>query len=953
MPVIIRKRSTGSRRKQPPTASRSTAAPRFISPPWPSFRRGQKETDKSKAANEFASASTTFTTLINLITTAPTPDDKGYLEQAIYYRALSYFLKPDYDSAEKDLKQIVQQFPASLSRPDYYLRLGTLYAVEANDAVGGKQPAATVNAIAQKALDAFDNVSRDPNALVQANEANMSKAEILFLVASLNTNSSDGYAKALDAFRLVKRKDDMVSLQQQRLDELRKQAQTDAAAHASSGVNALASDSSLLISREQGRLKDLQEGTDPIIQSLIRMAECYVMMKQPDEARTILHRVSAHAKLTDEQQKEVDFQVLYSYVLGGQIDAANKALDDYLAKHKGDPQADTLSYQIAAELMKRKDFNGALAQAIRSLKDFPQGKVAGPALALQADALNQLGRSTEADALVDKFLAANPTSPVANQMFLTKAQGESSRGEMDKALADYGKVKDNASASPDLRAAADAGYIQTLNALKQYDKLIAEAKAFETAYPTSKALPTVLLFQGMALDNKHDPGAVAALQDVARKYPKDDASPFALFFVVNIYQRANNVPLMIQAAADFRKAFPDSYALLMQTADTVSTVLLKQKKFDDAIALYQPLAAAKDAAIAAAARTKIGSVWISAAKALGYYQSMGLPVRAEAEKRLAAGEQSYVDTLANSADQLDAVGDAFDGLISAGKLRRSWGLLKDADFGDYLTKTCATLTAPDMQARVEMAKAGLVFAKKDGGKEYPDAWASYQKIVAANPGLRLTRQESDQYGELAIWAKDYTTSMKVYNDLLANAAPNDNVAPADANYGIGATYLAQGDVAKAKDYFLKMQGALWHPHIADANFGIALALEQSTVGTDLDHALQIYGALMQNPNAGVKLQAKAMVGYGRILEKTGHCIVPLQTGPNEFGIHYYQQPDLLFGPATPEESAEGLYDAAQAQDKAGHKPDARVSYDKIIQTYATTAPDWVEKAKAAEATLGQ
>ena len=67
------------------------------------------------------------------------------------------------------------------------------------------------------------------------------------------------------------------------------------------------------------------------------MAECYVMLKEPDEARTILHRVAAHAKLTDEQQKEVDFQTLYSYVLGGQIAQANKALDDYLASTRAIP----------------------------------------------------------------------------------------------------------------------------------------------------------------------------------------------------------------------------------------------------------------------------------------------------------------------------------------------------------------------------------------------------------------------------------------------------------------------------------------------------------------------------------------------------------------------------------------------------------------------------------------
>jgi tetratricopeptide (TPR) repeat protein len=262
-----------------------------------------------------------------------------------------------------------------------------------------------------------------------------------------------------------------------------------------------------------------------------------------------------------------------------------------------------------------------------------------------------------------------------------------------------------------------------------------------------------------------------------------------------------------------------------------------------------------------------------------------------------------------------------------------------------------------MQARLEMAKAGLVFIAKDGAKDFPAALDRYRKVIEANPSLQLTRQETNQYGELLLAAKDYPTAEKVYNDLLGNAASGDQVTLGDAYYGLGATALGQGDLAQAKTWFMKLkalpQGGLWHPHIADANFGIALADEKSGQGSDLDEAKAIYAAIMQNPQAGVKLQAKAMLGYGRVLEKTGHCIVPTSVSANDFGIFYYQQPNLLFGPATPEESAEGLYSAGQALAIAGHKDDARKSYDNLVKTYATTAPDWVAKATTAEATLGQ
>jgi tetratricopeptide (TPR) repeat protein len=912
------------------------------------FYQGEKNVDKSPGDSSLAQAAAVLTALVNLVTTAPTPDNKAYLEQALYYRALTQFLRKDYADAEKDLLQLTQspQFNGSLLLPEYFLRLGSVYEAETNQAVTAKKPPEVIRAVADQALKAFDRVSTDPNALVQANGANMSKADVLFLIAQLDSTPA-GYEKALEAFRQVNRKDDLIPLQQRRLDELRKKSQA-----------APSNDSSLLIAREDKQLDDLKNGPDPIIQALIGMAECYVAMKEPDEARTILRRIVAHATLTPDQQQQVDLQTLLSYVLGGQTDKADKALTDYLGKHPGDPQADSISYQLAADLLNRKDYAGALAQAVRSLRDFPNGRYAADALALKAQVLNLLGQSAKSSQIIAEALKQNQNSPVANRMLLTKAQNEFGGGEFDAALADYQKVRDNNSAGPEMQSAADAGYIQTLQSMKRFDDVIREAKAFEAKYPDSKALSSVLLFAGLALDEKHDPGALAALQDVARKYPKDEAAPYALYYVVAIYQRTNDVPAMIQAANDLSKTYPEAYALIAQAADKVSAACLKLKKFDDALALYQPLADAPKPDVAAAARNKIGGIWLAAAKALGAYQSMPLAARPEAEKRLSAAEQAYTGTLEKFSNQLDAVGDALDGLVNAIKQRRSWGLLKDADLEAYLTKLAVreNLTTPEMQARLELAKAGMVFVIKDGAGQYPAALTRFKKVIAANPSLPLTRQETYQFGELLLAAQDYPAALKVYGDLLANAAPTDQIAQGDGYYGMGAANLAQGRVAQAKDYFLKLkalpQGGRWHPHILDADYGVALADEQSNQPAEIEEARQLYAQLMRDPAASVPLQAKAMLGYGRLLEKTGNVLKPTAQGPNEFAVHYYQEPHTLFGSAVPELSAEGLFDAGQAYEKAGDKANAKVQYDDLLKNYSATAPDWAAKAKAARAKLG-
>ncbi len=911
-----------------------------------------KKDDKAGGNNAMAQAAGTLTTLIDYINKNPTPDNKDFQEDAIYYRALAQFQREDYADAESDLQLLLQQFSTSLKVPDYLLLLGNLYAVETNNAVTAKKSPEEIRAEAQKALDTFNRVSSDPNALVQGNEANMSKAQVLFLIAQLDSGT-DGYEQALEALRLVRRKQDMIDIQQERLNELEKNS---AAALQNAGGAAMANANSRLIDRETDRLTQLQNGPDPIIQALILMGECYASMKEPDEARTIFHRLIAHATLTPDQQQEVDFQTLFSYVLGGQTDKANKALDDYLAKHAGDPQADSISCGIASKLLDRKDYAGALAQAERSLKDFPQGRSVPQVIAIQVQALTSLGRVDEARKILTDYIAQNPGSPVANQMLLTKAQGEMAQKDFTSALTDYKTVRDNPSASPEAQSAGAAGYIQALSSLQRYDEVIMASKAFATKYPESKALPTVQLFAAMALDRKGDPGAVAALQAVASTYPKDDVSPFALSYIVNIYQRTNNVPAMIQAASDLFKAYPTAYTYLGPAADAVGTEYLKEKKFDLAVAEYQNLVDAPKPEIAAAAYNNIGAVWLAAAKSMGAYQSMQVDGRTEAVKRLTDGEQSYLTTLQKFPDQLNAVGDAFEGLASDLKQRRSWGLLTDATMEDYLTKLAADFTDHDMTTRFDLAKAGLVFIQKKGATQYPAALARFKQALAANPNLSLTRQESNQYGALLVAANDYATALQVYTDLLNKADPKDAQTLADAYYGLGATYLAQNNFAQAKNYFLQMEalpgGGAWDPqHKANADYGIALANEQSGQDADLQAAQQTYAALMTSPGAGPLLQAKAMLGYGRILEKMGK-VMKAKPDDTEDAVDYYLRVNTFFSTATPNVSAEALFRAGQAYGKAGDKTNAKQQYETIKTTYKTSAPDWVAKAQAAEDLLG-
>ncbi len=906
---------------------------------------------EAQAAGYYRQAEDTLTTLAGFIQTDAPPATKELLEDVLYYQALAAFAQKKYEAAATDMNTLLQTFPSSLQRPDYLLLLGSIYAVQtSNDLTdaGNKKPIdkEKVRAEAQKAINALQKVSSDPNALVQGNQASMQTAEILYLIAQLDLPDTAGYAKALDAFRLVRRKADLVPVQQARLDQLRARSANDVR----SDDAALALKNSRLIDRETSQLSELQSGPDPIIQALIRMAECYISMKQPDEARTILHRLGV-VKLADDQQQDVDFQTLYSYTLGGQEDKANAALDAYLAKHPGDPRVDSISVQIGAALIGRGDYAGALAQAQRSLKDFPNGEHVGDAVLLESEALTKLNRLDEAGKVIGEFVAKNPTRPQALQLMVTKGEDQLAQGDLNGALKSFQQVKDNNAAGP-YQAAADAFYVNTLNRLNRYGDVIVEAKQFATKYPNSPDGAGVALLAALALDKKNDPGAIAALEDVAKKYAgKPDIGSFALFSACLIYQRENKIPELTKEVDTLRTSFPKAYALIGQATDLVAGVLLKAKKYEDAIATYQPLVSVPLPDVAADAQNKIGGIWLQDATSMGSYQSFQADEeRAEAEKRLQAAEQAYLATLKNFPDEGIAVGHAFKGLTDVGLQRQSWGLLQNGDLEDYLTKVCAGLTTPALQTHLELAKAGLVFVKKNGRDQYPAALDRFTKVLAASPGLELTSREADQYGQLLLAAKNYPKALEVYNALLATAKPTDQVKLADGYFGLGATYFAQGDLANAKLNFSKMQalsgGAAWSEHATEAQLDMAQIDEKAGNADDLNKAKAVYATIMQSQQAGARLQAESMLGFGRILEKTGHAVKAAGQADIDYATHYYEQVNLFYGPAAPELSAEGLYLAAQAYAKAGDTVDAAKDYATLRETYATTAPDWVAKIPA-------
>ena len=256
-----------------------------------------------------------------------------------------------------------------------------------------------------------------------------------------------------------------------------------------------------------------------------------------------------------------------------------------------------------------------------------------------------------------------------------------------------------------------------------------------------------------------------------------------------------------------------------------------------------------------------------------------------------------------------------------------------------------------MQTRLELAKAGFVFIDKNGVKKYPAALTRFKAAVAANPTLQLTRTEANRYGQLLIAGQDYPTAIEVYI-ALQKIDPRDDQVQADADYGLGATYFAQGNLDQAKLYFTQMKalrgGAAWHPHILDANYALAFIGEKSGQPSDLEASKETYAQLMQSPDASVELQAKAILGYGRILEAEGHTTTGTPPNTAESAVHYYQAGRYHLWTRRPGTSApKGFMPQAGSTTRRAIRPTPKRNINPSSRIIATTT--WAVKAQAAVA----
>ena len=360
------------------------------------------------------------------------------VEQANYGKAVAAYKSGDFDTAVGCLMDNLKKFQSSEMILDTEDLLAVTLTAQASTILqdkGDRQAAMDKFSLALQHLSRIIQIHKD---VALANDAQFQAGEVLF---NRGNNEEEGAARTKDltsaiaVYRLVQPKDLMVQAQGElmaQLQERRRQAVLSRIPGAADAVQRI-------MDRENAKLDALKNAADETMRAQLRIASCYFLLGQYDEARTMLRFLQPFAT-EDMEKKQVDYYILLSYASQGLTDKAQAAYEAFQAKYKGDPLGESLPLAMGAAYLKAGQPDKAIKFFQEEITLYPKSPLVNAALGQQAAALIGLKRYPEALDTYQKFLATNPPKDQAAQAGIGIANIYQTTGKMPDAIKQYQKV---------------------------------------------------------------------------------------------------------------------------------------------------------------------------------------------------------------------------------------------------------------------------------------------------------------------------------------------------------------------------------------------------------------------------------------------------------------------------------------------------------------------------------
>jgi tetratricopeptide (TPR) repeat protein len=517
-------------------------------------------------------------------------------DSAHYLRAILLMAIEHYDEAVKGFATVVTSFPQSPLRFPSQMNIGKArmnqaYALLATKE--GKEPkpedvTAARGIFTAQALPALQEAYSKSGDLAIMNEAVFYVGQILLTLQQSAPPSEDPAIKkqqetlllnALDSFRAVRSREEVVAAQEAKIEAFKKQIQLLTPGTPEYSGNKAALENLITIDEEK-KQKFLDE-QDQFLGARLAIARIFLIQKKFDECRVLIRYLQGQKELLE---KEKDARAnLANFLAVTYIEQKNLAKGDEAAEAfrrefnttpgMGHEAGEGLPLVLSAAYIENPtEANVARAAAIldQARKDYATWRYEGQSLQVQIGLLIGQEKYAEALVLVDKMLGANPRPEVEVDMLMTKAGVLRSMGQKlslpakaDEAALTYKVVMDKFPALPQAEEAQyeAASILETRNptaALAALQKFIDKFK--DTAgknEKTAKNVPLAQFLLGRVHQTANKPDdAIKAYRYLAEKWPESEPAPKSFFKVFDIQMERKNYTEAAKTMETYLQKYP-------------------------------------------------------------------------------------------------------------------------------------------------------------------------------------------------------------------------------------------------------------------------------------------------------------------------------------------------------------------------------------------------------------
>ncbi len=883
----------------PPPPPAINEAGRSILPQVLSAQASAMEPDDPKRKPAYEAAIKGFSEFIKTFQQSPE------VEQAIYGRALANFQLGNYADAISDLEGNVSKFPnsstISASRNLLALAYATKGSVELNKGDAAQRDAAFADY--QKAIEILRGIIANRTDLTLVNDAQFQLGEILFNLAAFSDEDKRPplYDEALDAYRSVLPKEEIVELQQKRVDsfpDLRAAAIRSGDEQARDRLN---KDNE----RELKRLAALQSKPGQTTPAMLKMAEIFFNRGQLNASRVLLQHLSPYLTTDDEKKRALYFKAM-TYAMQNVAEQTVDAYEEFQSQYKGDPIAANLPLAVGNIYLSSSDPNvnspeTAAKYFEESLELYPDGTFAGLSTVNRASALSRLGKADEALKTFQDFLKNDPKPQEAVVARMGLANILKDTGKLDEAVTEYQTVLEK---YPDQPQAAEAQFWIAFATQQKGDptSAIPLYQDFVAKNGDSQLVPTALYQLASAqLATKDNDAGIETLAEIAEKYPDSAPAPFTYFQRAQLFAAEGRQEEMLGLMRDFIETYPDDDKVFF-AYDSIAQSALTSGDPDKALESYREFAEKKAGTPRAAeALLKISDLTRSQADRLGRYAAMP-PEDQEMWQSQIDESVSAAETITADYADTPQVANALRGLLGAQRMLVSAGIKEPDDIESYF-RSLAEDSSPAVASKAMFTLAGYL-AEKDPALALQTMNDAYDSSLVYAPA------DLDNYGLALLENEKLDEALAAYEKLEADfpippgteptqATPEIQTAQATVLFGKGSVAQAKNETAEAGKLFGQLKSLYpWSPKVLEANYGIAQSLFDEE---KYDEALGLLTQIIRTQTATAELRANSMLLGGDVMAAKGE---------RDSAIDYYIKiADFYSG--VPKPAAAGLWKGAQ------------------------------------------